>query len=76
MCNYYNLNLASVDVYTKSGQILSVCSQDFERKGNSNIIKGSNSITNLQKRACNNPNLDLANINVYKKFGQILSIHS
>ena len=40
------------------------------------LIKGPNSITNLQKLTSKNPNLDLVNIDLYTKFGSILSIHS
>ena len=33
-------DLVNVDVHTKSGQILSLCSKAFERKRNSNINQG------------------------------------
>ena len=38
--NYPNVNLAQIDVYTKIGPILSICSQDIERKQNSDIYQG------------------------------------
>ena len=34
------LDLVSVDVHTKFGQILSICSQDIERKQNSDVNQG------------------------------------
>ena len=34
------LDLVNVDVHTKFGQILSICSQDIERKPNSNVNEG------------------------------------
>ena len=40
------------------------------------LIKGCNSVANLQKMTLYNPILDLVNDNVYTKFGHILSIHS
>ena len=40
------------------------------------IIKGHNSVLNVQKRTDNNCNLDLAIVNAYTKFGQIMSILS
>ena len=35
-----NLDLITVNVYTKFGKILSICSQDIERKRNSDINQG------------------------------------
>ena len=40
------------------------------------LIKGHNSVANLQKMTLYNPNLDLVNANVYTNFGKILSIGS
>ena len=40
------------------------------------IIKGPNSVVNLQKLTCNNPNLDLVRVNAYAKFDQNPSIRS
>ena len=41
MGNNPKLDLVNVDVHTKFGQILSICSQDFERKRNSDVNQGS-----------------------------------
>ena len=38
--NNPKLDLVDVDVHTKFGQILSICSQDSERKRNSDINQG------------------------------------
>ena len=38
--NNPKLDLVNVDVHTKFGQILSIRSQDIERKQNSDIIQG------------------------------------
>ena len=56
MCNNHNLDLINIKSYTKFGKILSICSQDIERKQkcsqdierNENLtsIKGHNSFTN------------------------------
>ena len=40
------------------------------------LIKGHNSVANLQRMTRYNPNLDLVNANVYTNFGQILSLGS
>ena len=52
-------------------KFLHISIQDIERKrnseGNSGIVKGSNSVTNVRKMMCFNPNLDLLNINAYTK---------
>ena len=63
--NNPKLYLVNVDVHTKYGQILSICSQDIERKRNFEV-----------KMTGNNPKLDLVNVDVHTKFGQILSIRS
>ena len=46
-------DLVDVDVYTKFGQILSICSQDIEQKrnfgNNEGPSKGNNSSANLGK---------------------------
>ena len=68
--NNSKLDLVNVDVHTKFGQILSIRSQDIERKRNSVVIKI------LRKMTCNNPKLDHVIVDVHTKFGQILSIHS
>ena len=38
--NIPKLDLVNVDVHTKFGQILSICSQDIERKRNSDVSQG------------------------------------
>ena len=38
--NNPKLDLVNVDVHTKFGQILSICSQDIERKRNSDVNQG------------------------------------
>ena len=40
MGNNPKLGLVNVDVHTKLGQILSICSQDIERKRNSDVNQG------------------------------------
>ena len=77
MCNNPYLYLVNINAYKKFGAILSICSQDIERKQHferNSDIKGHNSGTNAWKMMCNNLNLDLININAYTKFGEILSI--
>ena len=75
--NYHKLDLVNIDAHTKFGLIMSIRSQDIERKRNSDLnIKGHNSIKILQKMTGNNPKLDLVNDDVHTKFGRILSIRS
>ena len=56
--NNPKLDLVNVDVHTKFGQILSIRSQDIERKRNSDVnillgpSKGNNSSANLGKLTC------------------------
>ena len=71
--NYPKLDIVNADVHTKFGQILSIGSQDIERKQNSD---GRNSDKILRKTTGNNPKLDLVNVDVHIKFGQLLSIRS
>ena len=73
--NNPKLDLVSADVHTKFGKILSICSQDIERKRNSDV-KGCNSVKILRKIMGNIPKLGLVNVDVRIKFGKILSIHS
>ena len=40
MRNNPNLDVVNINAYTKSGQIRSICSQDIERKQNSDIKHG------------------------------------
>ena len=72
------LDLVNINVCTIFGQILSILSQDIEKKLNSGIKTRAilNSVTNLRKMMHNkcNANLDLVNINVNTKFGQTLSV--
>ena len=70
------LDLVNVDVPAKFGSILSIHSQDIERKQILTSIKGHNSGSNFQKMLGNNPKLDLVNVDVHAKFGSILSIQS
>ena len=74
MGNNPKLDLVNVDVHTKFGKILSICSQDIERKRNSDV--NQNSIKILRKMTRSNPKLDLVNVDVHIKIGQILSSHS
>ena len=70
------LDHVNVDVHTKFVQILSICSRAIERKQNSDVNQGPNSVKILRKITGNNPKLDLVNVDVHTKFGQILSIRS
>ena len=74
--NNPKLDLVNTDVHTKYGQIMSIRSQDIERKRNSEAIKGSNSVKILQNMTGNNLKLGLVNVDVYAQFGEILSSHS
>ena len=46
----------------------------IERKRNSDLNQGRNSVKILREMTCKSPKLDLVNIDVHTKFGQILSI--
>ena len=72
MGNNPKLDHINVDVHTKFGSILSISSQDSERKRNSDVNQGPKLCQNFG----NNPKLDLVNVDMHRKFGQILSIHS
>ena len=74
--NNPKLDLVNDDVHTKFGRILSIRSQDIERKRNSDVNQGCNSVKILRKMMGNNPKLDLVNDDVHTKFGRILSIRS
>ena len=75
--NNPKLDLVNVDVHTKFGQILSIRSQDIERKNEIlTSIKVHNSVKILRKMTGNNTKLDIVNVDVHTKFGQILSIRS
>ena len=75
-----NLDLVNINAYTTFGKILSICSQNIERKQNLTSIKGHNSLTNLQKMTGKNPKLDLFNImhiqNLIKFYQFVLNILS
>ena len=77
MCNNQNLYRVKSNAYIKFCVILSICSQDIERKcfcvHKSEVITLD---TNGQKSMCNNPIVDRVNINAYIKFGEILSFCS
>ena len=60
--NNPKLDLVNINAHTKFGLILSISSQDIERKQNST----SRAVTYVRKMMCYNPNLDLVNINAYK----------
>ena len=79
--NNPNLNLVNIVVYTKSGEVMSIGSQDVERKENSDInqgsyLKGLSFVTNLRKMMRNNAHLGFVNISVCTKFCHSLSIGS
>ena len=70
--NNHKLDLVNVDVHTKFGLILSICSQDIEPKRNSDVnigpSKGNNSCANLGKLTCIYTQVDIVNIDAYAKF--------
>ena len=74
--NHLNLDLVNINAYTKFGEILSILYKDIKWKQKSDIKKGHNSGTIVQKIICNNSKQDLVNMNPYIKFGEILSICS
>ena len=76
--NNPKLYLVNGDVHTKFGRILSIRSQDIERKRNSESksIMDRYSIKILRKMTGNNPKLDFVNDDVQTRFGRILSIRS
>ena len=64
--NNPNLDKANMNVSTKLGEILSICSQDLERKQNSNINQGLVTLLQICKKnniTDDNPNLDIVNMN-------------
>ena len=56
--NNLNLDLVNTIEYIKFGEILSICSQDFERKLDSDV---NQSVTNVRKMMCSNLDIDLVN---------------
>ena len=50
MGNNPKVGLVNVDVHTKFGQILSICSRDIERKRNSDVNQGQQLRQNFAKK--------------------------
>ena len=73
MFNSPKLDIVNINSYIKFGEILSICSQDIERKQNSGVNQGPIFWYKCAKIMCNNPNLDLVNMNAYIKFDENLS---
>ena len=69
-----NLDLVTDNVYTNSGLILSIRSQDIKQKLNFASIKGRNSVANLRKTKIYKTKVDLVNDNVFTKYGLNRSI--
>ena len=69
-----NVDIVNDDVYTKFGLILSIHSQDIEKKQILTSIKGRNYVANLRKTMIYITNVDLVNDYVYTKFGLNRSI--
>ena len=63
MCYNPKVDLVNMNAYIKFGEILSIRSQDIERKRNFGLNQGRSSGTNVQKMMHNNPNVDPASIN-------------
>ena len=63
-----NADLVNDNVFTKSGLIFSIRSQDIEQKQILTSNKGRNSVANLRKTMIYNTNVDLVNDNEYTKF--------
>ena len=76
MCDNPKLSLAKMNANLKYCKILSIGSQDIERKQTFAQNQDHNSGTNEQKMTCKNPKLDLVNMNAYIKFGKIMSVSS
>ena len=75
-CNNPNVDLVNMNAYIKFGEILSICSEDNERRRNFGVNQGPELWYKCAKMMCGNPNVDLVNMNAYIKFGEILSICS
>ena len=71
--NNFKLDLVNVDVHTNFGNILSIRSQDIERKRNYDVNQGPLLCQNFAK---NDRQQSQAKADVHTKFGQILSIGS
>ena len=76
MCNNPNVDIFNMNAHIKFGEILSICSQDIERKRNFGVNQGPLLWYKWHKMACINPKLDPVNINAYIKFGENQSICS
>ena len=63
MCNNPNEDLVNINAYIKFVKLMTICSQDIERKRNLGQIKDHYSSTNVRNKSCDNPNIDLVNIN-------------
>ena len=64
----HNLDIISVNVYTKFCLILFILCQDIEQNKILTSIKGRNSVANMRKIKLYNPNIDLINDNVQTKY--------
>ena len=77
MCSNSKLDNVNINVYTRFGNMLSICPQDIlSRNEYLTSIKCHNFVTKFQKMTGNNHKLDFVNINTHTKFGQNLSISS
>ena len=74
--NNPNLDLVNINAYIKFSEILSICSQDIERKQYYDVNQGPLLRYKCVKSKCNNPKLDLVNMKAYIESGEILSICS
>ena len=66
--NNPKLNLVNINVHTKFDQIMSIYFQDIERKQNSDINQGPNSLKILHTIMGNNLKLDLVMLMCMKNF--------
>ena len=75
--NNPKLDLINVDAHKKIGQILTICSQGFEQKQNSDINQGPKLCQKFAKKTTgNNLKLDLVNIDAYKIWSDSVSSFS
>ena len=65
-----------MNAYIKFDEILSICSQDIERKRKFAINQGLYLWYKCVKMTYNNPKLELVNMNSHLRFGEIMSICS
>ena len=66
--NNLKLDIVNVDVHTKFGQILLICSQDIDQKQIQTSIKCHNSIKILHNIYGYNPKLGFVNVDVHTKW--------